>query len=156
MSTSETDNRSFEEVARQSREMRDLEDREPRIIEREIDATRADMRVTLEALERRFSFDRLVDMTVGRIRARGGEFAGNLTEAATQNPMPLLLTSIGLGWMMLASRGGARASGSSYSSSANYEYGEGAGALREGARSLSERAGKIVDRAGQAAESVQG
>jgi len=113
MSTSETDSgRSFEEVARHSGEMREaheLEDREPQVIEREIDATRADMRATLEALERRFSFDRLVDMTVGRIRARGGEFAGNLTDAATQNPMPLLLTSIGLGWMMLMSRRGTRA-----------------------------------------------
>src|SRR5690348_16316730 len=114
MSTRETDsriettNRSFEEVARQSSKTRDVEEREPQVIEREIDATRADMRATLEALERRFSFDRLVDMTVGRVRARGGEFAGNLTDAATQNPMPLLLTAIGVGWMMLTSRRGSR------------------------------------------------
>jgi hypothetical protein len=79
------------------------DEQEPRAIERDIDATRADMRATLEALERRFSMDRLIDMTVGRIRERGGEFATNLTDTAIQNPMPVLLTSIGLAWMMLGS-----------------------------------------------------
>jgi hypothetical protein len=81
-------------------------DREPATIERELDATRADLQATLTALERRLSFDRLVDVTVGRIREHGGQFAGNLGHAATQNPVPLLLTSIGLGWMMLESRRG--------------------------------------------------
>jgi X-X-X-Leu-X-X-Gly heptad repeat protein len=106
MSTSETDvNRNFDTERRVYAEEAE---REPYAIERDIDATRADMRATLEALERRFSFDRLVDLTIGRVRERGGEFAGNLTNAATDNPMPLLLTSIGIGWMMLASRGGPR------------------------------------------------
>jgi hypothetical protein len=106
MSTSETDvNRNFET---ERRAYAAEAEREPYAIERDIDATRADMRATLEALERRFSFDRLVDLTIGRIRERGGEFAGNLTNAAIDNPMPLLLTSIGIGWMMLASRGGSR------------------------------------------------
>jgi ElaB/YqjD/DUF883 family membrane-anchored ribosome-binding protein len=153
MSTSEMDRGNFEEVAR--RELHDDGEREPQAIERDIDATRADMRATLEALERRFSFERLVDMTVGRIRDRGGEFAGNLTEAATQNPMPLLLTSIGLGWMMLASRRGSRSNSGSYYSDA-HDDGVTTGALREGARSLRERAGNIRDRASHAADKVHG
>jgi ElaB/YqjD/DUF883 family membrane-anchored ribosome-binding protein len=132
------------------REARELEDREPQVIEREIDATRADMRATLEALERRFSFDRLVDMTVGRIRARGGEFAGNLTDAATQNPMPLLLTSIGLGWMMLMSRRGSRGNAQSYSDRWSDDRGG----------TIGERMGEGIDtvreRAGRAADQVQG
>ena len=174
MSTRETDsrsetNRSFEEVARHSSEMRethDLEEREPQVIEREIDATRADMRATLEALERRFSFDRLVDMTVGRIRARGGEFAGNLTDAATQNPMPLLLTSIGLGWMMLTGRRGSRGSNAtSYRSewqdrsSADQSKGQWAdergGAIREGIDNVRERAGRAVDQVHGAMDSTR-
>jgi hypothetical protein len=114
MSTIETDtNRNFETKDRD-------EDREPETIERDIDATRADMRATLEALERRFSFDRLVDLTVGRIRERGGEFAGNLTDAATQNPVPLLLVSVGVAWLMLTSRRGTREDESSYSTSSSY------------------------------------
>lgn len=110
MSQSETDlGRNFDEQTR--RRYTELDDRDPRAIERRLDATRADMRATLEALERRLSFDRLIELTIGRVRERGGEFAGNLTETATQNPVPLLLTSIGLGWMMLTNRrGGSRAS----------------------------------------------
>jgi hypothetical protein len=109
MSTTETDLGS-RNVDSQSRGYRpiELDDREPREIEREIDATRADMKATLDALEHRLSFDRLVELTIGRIKDRGGEFAGNLTDAATQNPVPALLTSIGLGWMMLSSHRGAR------------------------------------------------
>jgi ElaB/YqjD/DUF883 family membrane-anchored ribosome-binding protein len=108
MSTSDTDAGRNIEQERQKAELRDFDGREPETIERELDATRADMRETLEALERRFSFDRLVDLTIGRVRERGGEFAGNLTNAATQNPLPLLLTTIGVSWMMLTSRRAAR------------------------------------------------
>ena len=154
MSTTETDRGNFEHVAR--RGLRDGDDREPQAIERDIDATRADMRATLEALERRFSFERLVDMTLGRIRDRGGEFAGNLTDAATQNPLPLLLTSIGLGWMMLTSRRGSRGNGASYSNSGDYDYHDSAGTLREGARTLRERAGNLRNRASEAADKVHG
>jgi ElaB/YqjD/DUF883 family membrane-anchored ribosome-binding protein len=157
MSTSETDRGSIEDVAR--RDLRDDDEREPQAIERDIDATRADMRATLEALERRFSFERLVDMTVGRIRERGGEFAGNLTDAATRNPIPLLLASIGVGWMMLATRRGSAANGGYYSGSADYtgdhDQHEGTGMLREKARHLRERAGHIRDRASEAAHKVQ-
>jgi hypothetical protein len=116
-----------------------LEEREPRAIEREIDATRAAMRATLEALERRFSFDRLMDLTVGRIRERGGEFAGNLTDAATQNPVPLLLVSVGIAWLMLTSRGGKRDDDSDlYSTSPGY---------RERMSNVRERAAHAADTA---------
>jgi ElaB/YqjD/DUF883 family membrane-anchored ribosome-binding protein len=109
MSTSETDlGRDLDSEARRRIEEPEIDHHEPQSLERDIDATRADMRATLEALERRLSLDRMIELTVGRIRERGGEFAGNLTDAATQNPMPLLLASIGVGWMMLATRGGRR------------------------------------------------
>jgi ElaB/YqjD/DUF883 family membrane-anchored ribosome-binding protein len=169
MSTTETDrDRELYAQARHE-ELDELTDREPQAIERDIDATRADMRATLEALERRFSFDRLVDMTVGRVRERGGEFAGNLTDAATRNPMPLLLTSVGLAWMMLASRSG------NHQSDRNWQPGRGgrrtmddlrerAGGisddLRERAGGISdelrERAGDIRGRAAHAADQISG
>jgi hypothetical protein len=105
MSTSETDVRpTVEDGRRRHAQQRDDERGEAATIERDIDTTRADVRATLAALEHRLSFDRLVEMTVGRIRERGGEFAGNLTDTVTQNPVPVLLTSIGLGWMMLMGR----------------------------------------------------
>src|SRR5688572_25816690 len=114
MSTSETDLRpSADDERRRYTAQRAYERGGAETIERDIDATRADVRATLAALEQRLSFDRLVEMTVGRIRERGGEFAGNLTDTATQNPVPVLLTSIGLGWMMLMGRrnGGGRPPG---------------------------------------------
>jgi len=147
MSTTETDG-DRELYANASREeLREDTDREPHAIERDIDATRADMRATLEALERRFSFDRLVDLTVGRVRERGGEFAGNLTDAAARNPLPLLLTAVGVGWMMLASRSG------NHGSNRNWPRGPGG---RHRTDDLRDRAGDIRDRASQAADQVAG
>jgi hypothetical protein len=111
MSINETD--VERDVAAESRRAArdDLENREPEFLERDIDATRDDLRATLSALERRFSVDRLVDMTIGRIRDRGGEFAGNLGDAAARNPIPLLLTSVGVAWLMMSRRdGGGRSS----------------------------------------------
>ena len=145
MSTTETDReRILDAEARRSRS-REPADREPESIEREIDATRADMRATLEALEHRFSFDRLIDLTVGRVRERGGEFAGNLTDAATRNPLPLLLTSVGLAWMMFASRRGQQ--------DGNWNPGSGG---RRRTDDLRNRAGELRDRAVQAADQAQG
>src|SRR5687767_6550520 len=141
MSTTETDSgRDIEQESRRYAEQRDFDGREPETIERNLDATRADMRATLEALEHRFSFDRLVDLTIGRIRERGGEFAGNLTNAATQNPMPLVLTAIGLSWMMLTNRRGTRSDDSASYSTA-------------GSR---ERMGNIRERAAHASDKVHG
>lgn len=132
MSQSEMDvGRNFEAEARR---YSDLDDRDPRAIERRIDATRSDMRATLLALERRLSFDRLMELTIGRVRDRGGEFAGNLTDAATQNPVPMLLTSIGLGWMMLTNRGGG-GSRASYSTSDLADKASGAAERMHGAAS---------------------
>jgi hypothetical protein len=145
MSTSETDvNRNLENERRAYAEQAD---REPYAIERDIDATRADMRATLEALERRFSFDRLVDLTIGRIRERGGQFAGNLTDAAAENPMPLLLTSIGLGWMMLTSRRGP--------SDRSYAHDSGPGARQRMADAADSMRG-AADTVRGAADSVRG
>lgn len=84
-------------------EQRRVDDADPAKIERNIDETRADVRATLSALEQRLSVDRLIELTVGRIRDRGGEFASNLGDAATRNPVPLLLTAVGIGWLMLTS-----------------------------------------------------
>jgi hypothetical protein len=148
MSTTETDaGRNLENEARRIAEQPEIEDREPQAIEREIDATRADMRATLEALERRWSLERLVDLTVGRVREHGGEFAGNLTDTVTRNPVPLLLTSIGVGWLILASRGNTRPDSSD--SGVRYRTGN----IRERA---THAADTVRERAAAAADEVHG
>lgn len=120
-------------------------------LERDIDATRADVRETLAALERRLSLDRLVEMTIGRIRDRGGEFAGNLTDTAAKNPVPVLLTSIGLGWMMLMSRrggddGAARGAGTRSRVGAAFDRAESAASgVGDRLHEASARVGEAVD-----------
>jgi ElaB/YqjD/DUF883 family membrane-anchored ribosome-binding protein len=151
MSTVETDTqRNFEDEAR----FDELADREPQVIEREIDATRADMRATLEALERRFSVDRLMELTLGRVRERGGEFAGNLTEAAAQNPLPLLLVSIGVGWLMLANRSSSRQQYTG-SESTSGTYGERMGSVGGRASGAVDKARGAVDKARGAVDSTR-
>ena len=83
---------------------RDTARKDPDEIEHDIDDTRADVQATLETLERKLSPEHLLDLTLGRVRAHGGEFAGNLGHAVKENPVPLLLTSIGIAWMMMSGR----------------------------------------------------
>jgi hypothetical protein len=138
MSTSESDlSRSSASDSSRLTGQHDFENREPEYLERDIDATRADLRATLSALERRFSVDRLVEMTVGRIRDRGGEFAGNLSDVAARNPIPLLLTSVGVAWMMMSGRDG---------------IGIGHGSSRSSG--IRDRASDAVDRVSSTAERV--
>jgi Protein of unknown function (DUF3618) len=80
--------------------------KDPEELEREIDETRADVQATLGALEQRLSAEHLLDLTIGRVRAHGGAFAGNLGSAARDNPVPLVLTSIGIAWLMMTRRNG--------------------------------------------------
>jgi len=85
-------------------------DAAPGTIEKQIDAKRADINRTLNALEERFSPGQMVDQTMGLFRDNGGEMAQNLGRQVRDNPLPFLLTGVGLVWAMMASsspRGGS-------------------------------------------------
>lgn len=81
-------------------EIRRDADKDPAQIEREIDVTRAELRATLEALEDRFSPSHLIDDAMSQVRRHSGEFAGNLGSSIKENPVPALLASVGIAWMM--------------------------------------------------------
>src|SRR5690606_16477572 len=72
----------------------------PDELEREIDMTRAELQATLEELEHRLSPSELLSELWGQVRRHGGEFGGNLGHSLKENPVPALLTSIGIAWMM--------------------------------------------------------
>jgi hypothetical protein len=72
-------------------------------LEREIDQTRANMDRTLGALERKLSPGQLLDEAMGLAREHGGEFASNLGRSLKENPMPALLTAVGVVWMLASS-----------------------------------------------------
>jgi ElaB/YqjD/DUF883 family membrane-anchored ribosome-binding protein len=74
--------------------------RDPAELEREIDETRADISRVIDALGERLSPGQLLDQALGMVKAHGGEFAGNLGRTAKYNPVPLLLTGVGLAWLM--------------------------------------------------------
>jgi ElaB/YqjD/DUF883 family membrane-anchored ribosome-binding protein len=75
----------------------------PKELEREIDATRARMERTLDILERKLSPSEILDEVLGVARRNGGDFARNLSTQVKSNPLPTLLTGIGLVWLMTAS-----------------------------------------------------
>jgi Protein of unknown function (DUF3618) len=79
------------------------ETRDPADLEREASAIRADMDRTLDALERKFSPGQMLDRSVSYLRDHGGDFARNVGETVKQNPIPVLLTTAGLAWLITSS-----------------------------------------------------
>jgi ElaB/YqjD/DUF883 family membrane-anchored ribosome-binding protein len=83
--------------------LRDDARKDPATLEREIDQTRANMDRTLGALERKFSPGQLLDQAMEFARDNGGEFANNLGRSVKENPVPALLTAVGIAWMVASS-----------------------------------------------------
>ncbi len=132
--------------------VRDEAKKDPETLSREIDETRAGVSRTLEALQARLSPGQLIDQMLGMIREHGGEFARNLGTSVKQNPVPLLLTTAGLVWMMVTGGSGPRP--------VRYETegaapGTGYGMTGDGSR-LRHAAESAKDRATHVAESAKG
>lgn len=80
-------------------------DRRPDEILAEIDRTRGEMDRTLSAIEHRLTPGQLVDQGMDYLRHSGAnEFVQNLGGAAKQNPLPVALATIGIGWLMALGR----------------------------------------------------
>lgn len=73
----------------------------PDAIERNIDARRANIENLVDALESKLSPGQLIDQALAFTRENGGEFFGNLGTSIKNNPMPMLLTTVGISWLML-------------------------------------------------------
>ncbi|HEX8596175.1 MAG TPA: DUF3618 domain-containing protein [Pseudomonas sp.] len=76
-------------------------EKSPETLEREIDAQRSSIGNIVEALESRFSPGQLVDQALAYAKGNGGEFFGNLGNTIKANPVPTVLTSVGLLWLMM-------------------------------------------------------
>jgi hypothetical protein len=76
-------------------------------IERDLEHTRARLDATLDALQRKLSPGQMVDETMHWFKEGGGaEFGRNLGRNLRDNPLPVALIGIGVGWLMLS--GGRR------------------------------------------------
>lgn len=109
----------------------------PQQLEREIDATRAELLATLEELEHRLSPADLLNQFMGQARRHGGEFGGNLAQSLKDNPLPALLTSVGIAWMMAASNGRHHNGGAAMSGARMRRHGN--GRMRQAGKRIRER-----------------
>lgn len=74
--------------------------KDPDTLEREIDQQRAEIDHIVHALESKLSPGQMIDTALGYAKGGGGEFLHNLSDTVKANPVPTLLTSIGLVWLM--------------------------------------------------------
>jgi ElaB/YqjD/DUF883 family membrane-anchored ribosome-binding protein len=85
-------NREFETEAGKS----------PEAIEREIDAQRANIGNIVDALESKFTPGQVFDQALSMMQSNGTTFLTNLGTSVRNNPVPVVLTSVGLLWMMMS------------------------------------------------------
>lgn len=131
--------------------MRTNGERRPDEIQAEIERTRGEMDRTLSAIEQRLTPGQLVDQGLDYLRHSGAtEFAQNLGGAAKQNPLPVALATIGIGWLMALGRQPAQHQGygaqwmSGSQSSSGPGMGEKMGAMKDRAN---EKIGAMKERA---------
>jgi hypothetical protein len=74
-------------------------------IARELETTRRDIARTLRELEQRLAPGELFQQAVDYFRRTGApEFTQNLGRGVRDNPMPVVLSAVGLGWLMWSSQ----------------------------------------------------
>lgn len=74
--------------------------KDPAELEREIDQQRAEIGNIVNALENKLSPGELIDTAMSYMKGGSGEFFSNLSNTVKANPVPTVLTSIGLLWLM--------------------------------------------------------
>ncbi len=87
------------------------QNKDPDTLEREVDQARARLGHTVDALGSKLSPGELLDQALRMTREHGGEFGRNLGGQIKHNPLPLLLTGIGVAWMMSSTSTNHSASG---------------------------------------------
>ncbi|MCK0168382.1 DUF3618 domain-containing protein [Jannaschia sp. S6380] len=88
-----------------------MTDKTPDQIEREIEAERGELARSLEELQAKFSPEALVNTATGLFRDHGGAIADNATRQVKQNPLALVVTGVGLAWLIA---GPGRKTGQTY------------------------------------------
>lgn len=90
---------------------RQTEQRSPEEIESDISRTRSHLDETLHELEQRLSPQQWMNGTVEYFRQGGANAAmANLSNTVRHHPVPVMLTGVGLGWLILSQRKSRRGS----------------------------------------------
>ncbi|MFJ2689084.1 DUF3618 domain-containing protein [Pseudomonas sp. NPDC087336] len=74
----------------------------PETIEREIDAQRASIGNIVDALESKFTPGQVFDQALSLMQSNGTTFLSNLGTSVRNNPVPAVVTSVGLLWLMMS------------------------------------------------------
>jgi gas vesicle protein len=109
-------------------------------IEQELDYTRSRLDATIGALQEKLAPGEMVEQAIAYFREGGGvEFRRNLGHTVRENPIPVALIGVGLGWLMLSNarqggNGGDRTwtrGGTRFGRGSEYDvYGRGGSAAR--------------------------
>jgi Protein of unknown function (DUF3618) len=79
------------------------DNRSPEEIQRDIERTRAEMGATIETIRQKMSPGELLDQALDYFKHSGpSQFTSNLGETVKNNPVPVTLIGLGIGWLMLA------------------------------------------------------
>ncbi|MBV4552658.1 DUF3618 domain-containing protein [Pseudomonas sp. SWRI102] len=141
-------------------------EKSPETIEREIDEQRAHISHIVDALGSKFTPGQMLDQALGLVKGNGAEFFGNLGTTVRNNPVPTVLTTVGLCWLMLGQnhpprvgyRVGPDQDGSGWSEglagglgSAKDHLHDTTDSLREGFHHLKDKASHLTDGLGASA-----
>jgi hypothetical protein len=77
--------------------------RDPENLEHTAEKIRADLDRTLDALERKLSPSQLLDRSLAYLRVHGGDMTRAVGDTVRRNPVPILLTVAGIGWLVASS-----------------------------------------------------
>ncbi|SFW49380.1 DUF3618 domain-containing protein [Pseudomonas sp. NFACC04-2] len=82
-------------------EFRTESEKSPEAIEREIDEQRAHISHIVDALGSKFTPGQMLDQALTLAKGNGSAFFSNLGTSVRNNPVPAVLTTVGLCWLML-------------------------------------------------------
>lgn len=130
----------------------------PETLEREIDAQRSSIGNIVDALEGKFSPGQLLDQALSYGKGTGGEFFSNLGNTVKTNPLPTVLTSVGLLWLMMGQNRRASFNGPSSLGNLGERIGDMAHSVTDtfdSAKSrIEETAQRMKEKAGQVSDDV--
>jgi len=130
----------------------------PDTLERDIDARRANIENIVDALESRLSPGQLFDQALAFTKGNGGEFFNNLGTSVKNNPVPVLLATVGISWLMLGQHQKPGSNGQSMFGQLGEKISSAAGAvtdsLHNAKEQVSQSAHQMSDKAGHLADTM--
>lgn len=118
----------------------------PEQIERRLARERAEIGNTIDALQERLSPGQFVDHALGYMKTTGAEVASRVGRTAKENPWPLVVTGVGLAWLVASAA--RNSNGNSARSAAGIDH-------RPDHPLVDDDSDSMLQRARDAAESVQ-